>query len=426
MQNEVRAVLIVHEMKDTKTYINFSQFFQMIGIFAEECRSMNSQLVNKLYNDFDMYLFIDENKTGSIRELLEFECNQSARLVTINLQDSEDDTEELSKLLKLLKEEKIIEEKTYRIWWKLAKIYIQEKICYHDYNTEYYFYDKRIVKEAYMAFSKVNDSLYKYLSESQNLQINTKKYILLARGYCIRRTHQLAEVINCRKIYATEMILDEIEKILEVDETFSYAYLLMGYLAATDDMLKYKANKYYERCLQGIEKKSYSSKIWYRLGNFYEKIKKDWSKAIIYYSKAIATNQDNFRALYKEGYYINNLVDSQNKEIKIFQEIEEYLNQFVDNNYLQPLELEYLFKVDYLCAEIFSRNNQTLKEAYIYYEKIEKIVKNPYEENKFFISFYKEEAEDFFHRSIVRLPTHRVSLKKEQMRFLQERMEIMG
>lgn len=372
MANTIHTVLIVHNLKKTIDYINYSQFFEMVGIFATEYRVLESIDIEDIYQDFDLCLFLSLSVPKELDK-------KAVRMVSIRTREKTF-AGKLKNLLLSLEKNKVIDKETGRVWNDIADVYNSRDLCHTDYNTKYYVYDEDIARDSYMIFSKAEVDIYHYLEQQEIGEIR-ERYLLLARIHCIKRMRDIAKALKFRDASHAEMLIEELETIQKNDRENAYLYLLMGCFAQTDILLKYEANGYYFKCLEKLKEKSYRSKVYYCLGCSFEENIQDLKQARNCYKRAGEIDKSNFRALYKIG---KDKEDLGEKEIEEFQEIGAYLSQF--KNCLQPEELEYLYKSHYLQLESIEISCKT---------------------NQFFESFYgsKEEGEKFLGKTRLKLLT---------------------
>ena len=222
---------------------------------------------------------------------------------------------------------------------KIASVFVQYKLSEAG-NTFNYFYDNaEVVQEAQ---DRYVDAILD-LEKDKNFEDGQSKYYIYTRVNLARTINETCSFLNQKLLFDTEKCMQALDKALTLDSTFANVYVLKGFLNEIDPRYKNNCGSYYQKAIKEIGERPYTSYLYYRLGRFYEKVKKDWNQAEIYYRKSIEMNQDTYRAIYK-------IMLIERKEKKYIEAIESckrirnILYEKSSNNYLQRKEYEYLIK----------------------------------------------------------------------------------
>ena len=124
---------------------------------------------------------------------------------------------------------------------------------------------------------------------------------------------------------------------------FENYYLLMAFLTELDSTLSLKAERCYQMAASKLENASFANYAYYRYGRYCEIELKNEEMARDYYNRAYKVNKNEYRAIYKLGYYA--LKDKHHEEAPLyFRTIQRLLEGKFKANALQEKEYEYYFK----------------------------------------------------------------------------------
>lgn len=203
----------------------------------------------------------------------------------------------------------------------------------------------------------------------------------------------IGELIFGKFIIYAKDLLNQINKLAsEYPDNIRIKYL-QATICETDNLFLWDAEVYYVNAIFKFERKYPEIKkmgyfLYYKLGKYYEKKRKNIEKAETYYQKAVDCNSKEFRSLYKIG----KIEEKKKNYIKAMEAanniIKNVLNGYEIQN-LMPKQQIYIYKSYVLLGDIFS-NQGFYSHATLAYKRALKIPDNI----SFFFNTFDECNED--------------------------------
>ena len=238
--------------------------------------------------------------------------------------------------------------------------------------------------------------------QAENNAICPVLYALLT---CARKINILCQQRGNLLYFDVLKISSEAEKLKEFDPEFFMGDAVLALVSVQDPKLYDQGMQAIERAIQtGDKKKKYISFLRYFYAHFLEEEIGNKKKARESYQKMLQIQNTYYRALYKEAYY---LWKDQNymSALTMFLKMTEQLEQKRKSGWIQPMELEYLYKgcmfIEHIAEE--HKENGILIPAYVYRVIAEK--NKLFEKSKFIQSFWRgglENEENYFEKKLAK------------------------
>ena len=357
-RDHVRCITIVHPVGEIRGYRLLSAFFRLHGIFVCEKTILEP-----------------ENKTDAVINLSQEKdfCATYDWFTSIIVSQMKD----------------VFSERAMEIFSKSRTIYESNDLMRASYAIAYFFDTKKeeIYERMLDAHSCFNNALdaFKKLEDEYQKECSTEilKYVIAAKCNCMRRMNELyiniwnaiennwysedfskkakmKEKLWKKGFIKYNTIETEISRIISIDPSFYGVYAISGFSKEVDPS---RCSEYITDLLEVIKytgSHSFSSYIYYRIGNYFELTKLKAENKWRYYEKALEVDPNNYRALYKiitrsqqEGEIEKCLEDCKNLisiiESKVIKN-EKYYS-------LQPIECAYLFKTFAIMGKAYHSKN---------------------------------------------------------------------
>ena len=415
MKDGIRTVLIIHdELKDRRT-LCLSSFLQFCGIWTDSISDSRREEIGELLDGrYDLALYLLEKE-----QPLELDPVWEDSVTLIDYGEPEQVTDAvcratIEKCLEMMQESHDkMEQCDIKILEKLSEIYIDEHLRIYDYNGRYYFYSEKSSEEAYNSYWKAYQELTNISPEEGN-----SGFVEYAKAYCIKCMHQLALPMKWVQRFDVSKVIETLQELVSNDKRFVSCWYLMGQLSVGErtTYLKFPAINYYQKCVsemrQGRRPIIGIEKVYYAMGNYWEKVRKQWNRAIVNYEEAQAADRYSFRAIYKMGIYKEEEKRNYKGALNDYGRILDILREKQEADYMQPIEAEYIFKTLFrmLCIYMELSEDDQVKATYQQLLNL----KEHHDRNKFYLEFYGSSgnAAEGFHE----LTKNRILLDKAKIK----------
>lgn len=391
MLQDVKTILIVYEDKQIKKYLCLSTFFALCGIFTAGRREEDILFDAEGRVSFEGcdFLIVLSSNLPNENVLLPDE-----RMFVYGMESECYGL--IQEVLQKMRDDRSIGGKTYSALQAIMVICKRNKLRRTEYNGQFYFYVREEVENAYFSYRRA----YEELRDKQR-EYEGNPYFWFTRGHLIRRMHELAKVAGNEQEYDTELVIGKLEKILENNLHFTAVYALQGFLAELDKSLQGRAKDYYSKYFECAGDGPYTSKVYYKLGHLCE-IRGELCEAAEAYEKSYQVDKKNYRALYKKARFAETMQRDYEKAWRFYNIIQMQLEKIRRSGIMQPIEIEYLFKV-YYCKLLLKQKGRYTDPGENIAERIENLSEQKLEEALFFQYFYEDEAKIYFQYMMNRL-----------------------
>ncbi len=372
MQNKyVRCIKIVHHPAEVKMYRMLSAFFRFVGIFVCE------NLIGDEYGDEVDWISRIEEGSEDGSESLEDRVNSV--LIEMEEQVGEEDFEVLNQIWEMFNEYDLMRG--------------SYAIDYFGNSGRKYIYQR--MEQAIENFESVLGQL-ELLEQSREEKAWGNVYLWMAKANCRRRIYEIYTMLwsaidngkyqkdldpqtQLRKLYEEhyidfEAVIEDIQKVLDKEPQFFAAYAVRGFVKEINEDYMVESVDDIKKAIALIGDKSYTSYLYYRIGRYYEKIRPNMDKKMIYYRKAVEADHHNFRAVYKLA--LNEQDHNHFTEAKeLWEDILEILGIKWDLPSSQTVECAYLYKAYRKLGVLYNRTGHYTK-GIEFLKKAEKIYNN--------------------------------------------------
>lgn len=246
----------------------------------------------------------------------------------------------------------------FRCLEALAHVYVESQIWYSNYHLRLFAFpaDKRA------------DAIAQIISDFSNAQQMAEQapvadcpYLIYFMQECRRKINLACRLGKREKKYYTESMIQEICAWAGKYPEYT-AFWLQAALVADEDIDRlYEAEEYYWRQLDeetDPEDWKYQGYTWYRLGRFYEKVKRNgFDRARECYHKAYRLSPYNYRFTYKMA-LVSELSDNRQQAVMYYEKILNQLQPYIQGNYLTICKCEYAFKVAIKLMKLYKSQMQ--------------------------------------------------------------------
>lgn len=236
----------------------------------------------------------------------------------------------------------------------LIEIFVEEELWFHSLNLQYYAKQKShaaaAAKEAFLrAHGKVQDSRKR--RESGDLKDGIQYMYDYASLWCETKTNAACDYCHGIIYFLRERIEERCEALCRKYPDFSNAKVLLGLCYTPFRDSDNEAIRAFNAALQGIRKECFASSVYYWIGKCFETYPNHHEETKKVYLLANGCRRK-FRTTFKLAVLAR---DEANYEeaIKLFREIIDKLHIKESLSLVDPLEVEYLFKVYTQLAYIY-------------------------------------------------------------------------
>ncbi len=273
----------------------------------------------------------------------------------------------------------------------IADVYVEHQIMESRCSSMYLYEQRDVVINAQLRYAEAYKRIRK-LSEETN---RSSRYVEFARLDLARLLNETNNLLDEIPVFSCERLLESAERLEEKHRGFCNVCVLQGMIAELSVYTKNKAAEYYKQALDEMDGRPYASYANYRLGRFYEKERRNWDAAMVYYEQSSRLNPYGYRILFKMGMYYRERGNDR-KAIECFYEICRQLKGREAENYLQQREYEYLYKSYQELGGIYEEQGRYEDAADAYEHSIqiiEKTKKKPW--NRLYREIFGEDAERY-------------------------------
>lgn len=390
-----KSIVFIYDIEQTIEYLIMSCFFKLIGFFVGGCRS-------DLYHD-DTY-----------------RCNANATVnltsepidQTIQLEDIPDDNNPghiVSTVIDRLLGEDIINTKEKELFNELLSVYNEFKLYELEYCEQFYY---RMPDKAASSYEQYYNSLSKIREIQCKVEYGDSPYTWHVRGVLMHRLIEIANNAGFSNTYNVSAFIGKLEELRNSNPNFLAIAILIGMLRETDSNLRAEAihdydgviNQLKEQVSNQWESKSYLSPVLYKIGHYFENDIKNsgWmnsqKRAHEYYRNSYQSDKYNYRAIYKLAKYTEEEYKNYSSALEFYKAIEKCLQKVKEEDFLQPVEYEYLFKSYYFRRRIIKNHSDVFVDDIddnlnTIDETINDLVSDNHESNCFFVKFFGEDAD---------------------------------
>lgn len=386
MKSTIKTILIIYDELKAKRTLCLSTFFGFCGIWVDQIESHRGKTAEKLQHGYDVVLNLWEEEKEIPQEKA-----WKYPVVLVDFRKSGIETSKescadiinycLDRILQTLEWQEDTDIRTMR---KLSIIYQEESLRIYDYNGRYYFYDKEVSAQSYEHYMNA----YRRLNGLESAEYNELR-ILYAKAYCIKCMNSLDSLLGNVLAYNVPKVVSTMVDAIKGEDCSPAYSFLMGQLVLTMESRaeRFGANLFFEEALYQMKKSGYPllgvAKIYYALGNYWEKVREQKDRAIEAYTDSYKNDDFSFRAIYKLARYET---DADEAEL-LYRKILRILDTKEKENYLQPMEAEYVFKALSGLEELYIRRNNNAG-VWECCNMIEKLYVENGQNNRFYSEFY--------------------------------------
>ena len=402
---KLKTIRIVHDITNRIEFLFFAEFFRMCGVYVGEYiydkTHQNKEIniedsVGEENFDVDLYVGSERAKDmpeGVLPENALYYYDIQPNTVGCILKQSMNQQEQI--IVDVINEMKILEEEA-EVFKELGSIYVLNNLMIHLANQQYYRMNADIHDDAIEAFSKAYDAI-------NDIDIYNTRY-QYAKIYCANKANLACSHRHFSMKYNIDDLVIQCQEILNKEPEFFNVWTLIGLVYEQAPECGRQAINAFLYALKEEDLRSYVSHIYYFMGKRYEPYEANREDMIRCFRNAYR-NKPRYRNLYKLA-----IIDYQHKKyedaLAKFEIIDEYLKEKKERDYLDPLEVEYCYKIcslaGYICYKCLEEYDLAIKwgeKACRIHQELQK--------NLYYIEFYKEESAKY-----IRISEGRMNLEK--------------
>lgn len=420
--NKFRSVRIIHDILHRTDFFYLAELFRFMGIFVcekilvEPVQTETEAERNTLY---DARIYIGERQISNIESeklnLSQEEYKTRIDALPENTLFLYDDVAEIKKLSgkPISCQTGEIQKKALADFWEklldkvyeaeytekitpdglagIAETFVDERLWLHSMNMQYY--QKKasgIIECAEDAFLKTQKQIAVLLQDKQD---KPERYLYEYANLWSQVQMNIACKYNDRVLYfSIEKLEERCRKLCNDFPEFTNAVILLGLCYEPSLSHANEAVAAFADALDKIGTECFASAVYYWIGKRYEAFRDRKNEEEECY-KCANRRKYKFRNTYKLAICARNRGDHE-EALRLLDDIIEKLNQKRKMFFLDPLELEYLFKTCFQATYICFKD-EDYNKAIEYGRKGEEIWKDDIEKNGFFEEFYGSEAEKY-------------------------------
>lgn len=405
---KLRTIRITHDITNRIEFLFFAEFFRMCGVYVGEY-IYDKTHQNKEINiedsvgeeDFDVDLYVGSERAGNMPKGILPEMviyYQDIQTIIPNNIFLQTEQQQMSTLTNVINSIGILADEA-PIFNKLGSIYVSNNLMLHLANQQYYRMNVNIHDEAIEAFSKAYDSI----NNINNMDYNTRYHY--AKIYCANKANLACSHRHYSMKYRIEDLVLQCQEILKQESEFFNVWTLIGLVYEQASECGRQAINAFLHALKEEDSHSYVSHIYYFMGKRYEPYAANREDMIKCFNDAYR-NKPRYRNLYKLA-----IIDYQDKKyeeaLQRFEEIKGFLSEKRKRNLLDPLEVEYFYKICSMACFICYRCLEQYEAAIKWGEEACKIYAE-LQANLYFKKFYKTQCNQYIYISEQRMNLEKV------------------
>lgn len=409
---EWRAVLIAYRPQDVKPYICLSNFLRICGIIVGDGK-VNAEKIKISTQDFDVVININGAFEFAEPERFIIDIYPYQGMESQQTDDSQICENTVLSVLEKLENQKLITASQYEVFRMIAHVYKTYELRLQEYNCQYYWHSKEIAREVYKSLISAETKLYELEKQTHEIEMDDLVYVQYARCYIAKRACEMIRELGEESIYSSKAIIAALKSIIEKKSEFITVYFLLGSFMENVEENIDEAFEYYYLFLDKCANKCYNNEVYYRLGKLCEG-RRLFNKSRIYFTKSYMSDSGSYRAKYKIAEYLEMKLKEFLKAIDLYKEIITELEYLLERGELQPIDLEYLFKVYFRCGRIFLKKFIDIEKAKYYFNKEETLAKINVSQMPFMEMFYGERAEFYLNQTKMRFPMYQIRINQQE------------
>lgn len=222
----------------------------------------------------------------------------------------------------------------------LTKIYVENNLLLHSMNMQYF--SRRpsdIIEESRDAFRKVHEEIEKLL---EIIPVGVRMFYEYAKLWCEVKINNACDYLKDIFDFSIDGVAGRCRELINRYPDFSNAKILLGLSYEPSISSANEALDAYLAALRDIKWECFASSVYYWIGKRYETYSRNREDAERSFMIA-NERKTKFRNYFKLAVFAKDRKDY-TKAIELFQEIVEKLEMKKTLEYVDPLELEYIFK----------------------------------------------------------------------------------
>ena len=413
---EIKSIKIIHDIDNRIEFIFLAEFFRLCGIYVgeyiHEMIYENREICAKDINpddQFDVDIYVGKEKLprdefgldvidlGTVIADLD-DIEEYYHIIELSVQSK------LAILKRLLlKMVSILEGKNkgfdYNVFVLIGEVYVEKNLTLYCANIQYYRMQYEKQSETAAAFSEA----YKMLKRIEGH--NADRHIVYAKLYCASKTNSACFFGKYLFEYKVEELARECNELIKEFPDFSNARVLLGLIYQHSLEYTREAVSTFEAALRWEKDYSYASHIYYWIAKRYESYEKGKNRAKENYEKAY-NKKKRFRNIYKLAMMCRKAGEYE-KALEYIDMILMHMEVKLKKKYMDPLEIEYYYKVNSSASQICCASIQDYDRAIRYGENAVQI-HDYLKSQRFYDEFYREESNEYRELSKRRMNLNRV------------------
>ena len=411
-----KSIKIIHNIENRIEFLFFAEFFRLCGIFvgeyiyyapgyAENIKSRETDDEDSVREieyarepqdecDAELYVGLDISDSMGIFSNNTVFLKKSWDLVLGNAYSEHfsglaDGIQEKILCLVLKEVACVLEAKGILLDLKtfntIGQIYVKYHLMKYLADMQYFRVYCNKHTEALDVFTDVESDLRAICNNTYS----DSRYYNYSRIYCASKANSAGIYNQIGIPYAVDELVNECRKLINSETDFSNASVLLGLIYENLPAYSHEAIKAFEQALETVEPYRYAYHIYYWLGKRYEAYDSRLKYAEKMYLRA-NDHKERFRNFYKLG-MINFKLDQYEESIEYFKKTLQQLTLKKQDQYLDPLEVNYYYKSSSMISYIYCFCREDPEKAIKYSNKAIKLIRS-LEDNRYFKDFYNDVA----------------------------------
>lgn len=359
---KLRSVCIIARLDQMVPAVYLKEFFMFAGVYVYIHESIAgtdeiSEIKKRKNHEVNVYIELTGNEEEDVSECLNnstvyiklfIGADQKLNAPKLNSPKSRRDFGSVifgnvwTKLGKFMQDKDEI-----RGFKSLSEIFVKRDYAHEHYLSHLYLNQ--------MSDKKKNSLLEFYLEcfkEIYNELRKNEDSLNLTFAYlnCARKMNRIDMSCNRQTLFDEIKVMKMAHGLTKIDPSFTIADVLAGQIAFSRSSMWTEGEHYLNEALQRESRKKYSSFVYYSIGHFYEAEQDDLDTAEKFYNYIKEFDPENYRMNFKLG-WIRYCRSEYNEAWNYFYKVYKQMKDKKDTGWIQPLELEYLYK----CACMLGR-----------------------------------------------------------------------